>query len=125
MATVREVILPHHLKEDGTWNVKIRVTHNRKLAYIDTRHFVSAKQIKKDTTIKDGFILNLLSPVLTEYRTKISELGSKLAYFDAKTLAVFLECGGFKEAEEINVIEFGLARIAELKKEKKSAARVI
>jgi hypothetical protein len=122
MATVREVILPHHLKEDGTWNVKIRVTHNRKSAYIDTQHFVSSKQLKKDRSIKDVFLLNLLSPVLTDYRTKISELGAKLAYFNAKTLAGFLESGGFKKAEEINVIEFGLTRIGELKKGKRDGS---
>ncbi len=34
-------------KKDVTWNVKIRVTHKRQSAYIDTQHFVSAKQLMR------------------------------------------------------------------------------
>lgn len=80
MATVRQVVLPPHKKEDGTWNVKIRVTHKRKCTYIDTEHFVNAKQLRKDHKIKDHFILDLLHSVLKEYRG-ISGLGSKLSFY--------------------------------------------
>jgi hypothetical protein len=82
MATVREVVLPHHKKEDGTWNVKIRVTHKRKCTYIDTEHFVNSKQLRKDHKIKDHFILDLLYPVLKEYRDKISGLGGYSGVID-------------------------------------------
>jgi len=115
MATVREVVLPHHKKEDGTWNVKIRVTHNRKSTYIDTQHYVGAKQLKKDFRIKDQFILDLIYPLLIEYRTKISELGSKLTFYNCKTLAHYLLSGGQVRAEDINIIEFGREQIKELR----------
>ena len=42
MTTVKQIILPHHKKEDKTWNVKIRLTHKRKSTYMDTVYFVSA-----------------------------------------------------------------------------------
>ncbi len=82
MATVRELVLPHHKKEDCTWNVKIRVTHKRKSAYIDTHHFISSKQLRKDFTIKDSFILKSLNPLLDDYRSKIGELGAKIDIVD-------------------------------------------
>ena len=41
MATVCVKILPHHLKGDGTYNVKIRITHKKVKRYIDTEHFVT------------------------------------------------------------------------------------
>jgi len=75
MATIREVILPNQKREDGTWNVKIRVTHQRKVNYISTQHYVGAKQIRPDHSIKDPIILNAIYPTLKEYREKISELG--------------------------------------------------
>jgi len=41
MATVCVKILPNHLKEDGSYNVKIRITHKKVKRYIDTEHFVT------------------------------------------------------------------------------------
>ncbi len=122
MATVREVVLPHHKKEDGTWNVKIRVTHKRKSSYIDTQHFICGKQIRKDFTIKDAFVLKCINPIVDEYRTKISELGTKLELFDLPRLIKYLTNKGIKIAEEINVIEFGIARVEKLKNENRNAS---
>jgi hypothetical protein len=36
MATFKAVVMAHHKKEDGTYNVKIRVAHNRVTRYIKT-----------------------------------------------------------------------------------------
>jgi len=44
MATVAIKIHKHHKKADGTYNVKIRITHKREKKYIDTPHFVGSKQ---------------------------------------------------------------------------------
>lgn len=122
MATVREVVLPHHKKEDGTFNVKIRVTHNRKSSYIDTTHFIGVKQLRKDHTIKDTFILDLINPILKSYREKISDLGIKISYFDSKSLADYLESGGQVKAEDINVIKFGREQIKRLEIAKREAS---
>jgi hypothetical protein len=122
MATVREVVLPHQKKGDGTWNVKIRVSHKRKSAYIDTNHFVCARQLRKDHSIKDSFIVDLINPVLREYRSKISELDDKLSYYSAKSLASYLESGGQIKVEDINVIEFGNRQIERLKAEERDAS---
>lgn len=56
MATFKVVVLPHHKKEDGTYNVKIRVTQARKSKYIKTSQFVSAQDIygaQNETYIED------------------------------------------------------------------------
>lgn len=73
MATIREVVLKHHKKSDGTYNVKYRVTHNRKASYINSLHFVCDKQLKKDLSIKDTFLLAVISSELAEYRKKIKQ----------------------------------------------------
>jgi hypothetical protein len=90
MATIREVILPNQKREDGTWNVKIRVTHQRKVNYISTHDYVGAKQIRPDHSIKDAIILNAIYPTLKDYREKISELGPKLEVFDLQRLINYL-----------------------------------
>jgi len=122
MATIREVILANSQREDGTWNVKIRVTHQRKVNYISTQHYVGAKQIRKDYSIKDPIILKALNPVLDDYRTKISDLGPKLELYSLPRLIKYLTDKGNITADEINVIEFGLQRIDDLKSEKRGAS---
>lgn len=42
MATVKIVVLKHQKREDNTWNVKIRITHDRQSAYLATSHYVGA-----------------------------------------------------------------------------------
>jgi integrase len=116
MATVRPVVLPHQQKKDGTWNVKIIVTHNRNKGYIETQHYVVQKQLRKNYEIRDQFILSTLNPVLDGYRRKISELGEKLNFHTAKSLTDLLKNGEVK-AETINFIAFGW-NVAELIKGK-------
>jgi len=106
MATVRPMVDPHQQKKDGTWKVKIIVTHNRNKGYIETQHYVVEKQLRRDYTIKDQFILSALNPVLDGYRKKISELGEKLNFHTAKSLTDLLKHGELR-AETINFIAFG------------------
>jgi len=115
MATIREVILPNSKRDDGTWNVKIRVTHQRKVNYISTQHYVGIKQIRTDHTIKDPIILKALNPVLDDYRSKISDLGPKLELYNLPRLIAYLTNKVIKTADEINVIAFGRRRIEELR----------
>lgn len=74
MPTVSAVILKKQLKKDNTYNVKIRVGHRTKDAYIETPHYVGPKQLDKNHKIKDQFILDLLFPVLKGYRDTISTM---------------------------------------------------
>jgi len=115
MATVREVILSNQKKEDGTWNVKIRVTHQRKTNYISTQHYVGAKQLRSDYSIKDPIVFKAVSGVVNNYRSKISDLGPKLETYDLARLVNYLTAKDVISAEKINVIEFGRRKIAELK----------
>ncbi len=120
MATVKAVVLPHSKKKDGSFNVKIRVTLNRKSSYIRTQHFLEQSQINKDGTVKDEFLLSIISPVILEYRKKISGLGEKLRFYDAKSLADYLSK---PESTEINIIEFGLKRIGYLEEAGRMGSR--
>ncbi|HEY2580335.1 MAG TPA: phage integrase SAM-like domain-containing protein [Mucilaginibacter sp.] len=87
MATIKEVVLKHHKKEDGTYNIKYRLTHNRKITYINTNHFVSEKQLKKDFSVRDKFLISVISTEIAKYRMRLLELDSVLIHVDVKQLA--------------------------------------
>lgn len=122
MATINAVILPHQKKADGTWNVKIRIKKEKNCSFLATSHFINAKQIRKDNSIKDPIILAMIEPVLTEYRKKVGELGSKLSMYNAKQLADYLSGKNEVKAENINVIAFGRKRTTELYEAKRDAS---
>ncbi|NQX56822.1 hypothetical protein HQN86_24605 [Pedobacter panaciterrae] len=83
---------------------------------------MSQKQLRKDFTIKDTFLLSVINPVLDEYRMKISKLGSKLEFYTVKMLANFL-IKGEVQAESINIIEFGWKQVEILNQAKRRGSR--
>ena len=92
MATLKAVVLKHQLREDGTYNIKIRVTHERQTAYIATEHYIAAKKVSADCKkIKDNFILAAVELEIARLRKEISRQGAKIYAFTAKALAEHLD----------------------------------
>lgn len=90
--TLKEVIFKHQERSDKTWNVKIRVTHERQSAYIATEHYLVAKQISSDfKRIKDEFIADEVRKEIARLRLEISRLGAGVARYTAKSLAEYLD----------------------------------
>jgi integrase len=118
MATVAIKIHKHHKKADGTYNVKIRITHKREKKYIDTPHFVVDKQITAKCTLKDAGLKVILNSTLLEYRKIISDLGSKLDLFSADSLRSFL----LSKNEPMNFLKFCKDYIVELEKNGKGGS---
>lgn len=93
MAAISPAILQADQKADGTWNVKIRIWHNGKPAYIDTVHFVGKNQVKlknpkdkesKTLVIKDDFVLDRIAPELKKYRDWITDNAELVEELTAK-----------------------------------------
>jgi len=63
MATVCAKVFKHHLKTDGSYNVKIRIFHKNEKKYIDTEHYVTVKQLFKNLSIKDQVVHFDVQPV--------------------------------------------------------------
>lgn len=112
MATVSAVIIKNEQKKDGTWNVKIRVSQRSVSAYIPTSHFVISKQIRKDFTIKDTFIIDTIAPVLAEYRRLIGSLGLRGEMMTAKEITQRLKAS--HESKDANFSRFMNEHIEEL-----------
>jgi len=113
MATVGIKIHKHHKKADGTYNVKIRVAHKGEKKYIDTPHFVVAKQLTAKLVIKDATLKQLLNKTLDDYRGEISMLGPKLDLYSAEALKNYLK----DKDEPVDFLKFCKGHIDGLKKE--------
>jgi integrase len=110
MATFKVLILPTQKKADGTYNVKIRVTHNRKSKYIKTPHYVGGTDIytrKGELKIKNQAVLDAMEEVVVSYKKKMVKAGMDVDNWDVERLVDYLEHSDKKF--QLDLIAYGHA----------------
>lgn len=70
---VKAVILPHHVKDDGSVNIKIRITHNRKVKYLPTTEIARKGDYSKNYVITKNSLIQRLSTTVVEIEKIIAE----------------------------------------------------
>lgn len=97
MPTFKSLILPHQKKDDGTYNVKIRVTQNGKSKYIRTQQYVSAVDIskrkengKEKIKIKNQAILDLMDEMVIGFKKKLASAGPSAEYWNVERIVEYL-----------------------------------
>lgn len=75
MATFKYIVRSSYKKQDGTYRVYIRITHNRMNRYIATPFHVTNEQVTRGFKIKDQIIIDSLEEKIKEYRNKTNKIG--------------------------------------------------
>ena len=122
MPTVKIVILKHQKREDDTWNVKIRITHDRKSSYIATSHYVNLDSINKKTfelkernnPIYDQVMIDVL-----KIREELSKLGHAIDLYSAKGLCELMKEKLSNKPDGVNFFDFGYSFTDKMLKEGK------
>lgn len=110
MAHLKAVALKHHIRDDGSVRIKIRVTHNRKTKYIDTELTAHKSDLNKKGEIKSEFFLDTTYDIIRDYRHKINKHSEKVKSMDVGQLVEFLT-----RKEDIDFIEFANGLILDLR----------
>lgn len=84
MATLKAIV--DHRKADGTYNVKIRLTHCRKSLYIPTELYVTERQLTRSKKIKDPSIISTTNSIIDEMRIAIAALGVSVEVMSCEQL---------------------------------------
>lgn len=125
MATFKTIILSDKKRADGTYNVKIRVTHNRKTKYIKTPHYVGGKDIqvrKGEIKVKNQAILDAMDEIIVGYKKKLISAGMGVDSWDIDRLVGFLTAT--PETFSLDFIKYGFEYGDKLKsKGKESTGR--
>jgi len=93
MATFKALVLAHQKKDDGTYNVKVRVTHLGKSKYIKTQHYVGANDILKKGNkikIKNQSIVDLTDELILSYRKKLINAGPNSEGWDVSDVVRYV-----------------------------------
>lgn len=87
--------MKHHKKADGTYNIKVRVTHNRTTSYIPTEIYTEMVRFKKSSSsgiITDSAIEDEVNGKIKEIRKTINSSPDIIANLEtAKDVVQFLE----------------------------------
>ena len=93
MATFKAEVYKHQKRSDGTWNVKIRVTHNRQKKYLSTPIYVKQDDITRSSFKLKKNITDKTDKMIEEYEAICTELGLKLKSMPIDDLIKELENG--------------------------------
>lgn len=111
MATFKPTIFKNRMRNDKTWSVHIRFTHNNKTRYIPTTMYISKKDITASFKIKNANILDRCNDIIKEYRSRLSELSLEFNDIDIDTIVSYIRQK--KENNGISFTEFAAKWIEE------------
>lgn len=101
MPTFKVLINAQRRRADGTYSVRIRLTHNRIVRFIPTPLTVEAAQVTKTGKIKDDRVMKSAEAIVRHYRDLCNERAEDVSGMDADALRRMLmekarpEGGGF------------------------------
>lgn len=117
--TITPVILKHQKKEDGTYNLKIRVTIERKTAYISTPKYIDKSMLDSKLGISKDY-MKKARKYLRSYDDALDALGDNVYSFSAKRLAEYLVREVRPINESLNFMDFLNQKCTKLKENHKS-----
>ncbi|MGV8135861.1 MAG: phage integrase SAM-like domain-containing protein [Mangrovibacterium sp.] len=110
-------------KKDGTYNIAIRITHNRKKKYIPTNFFATKDDLTRRHKIKNPDYIDKTKEIIDGYREKCNKLGyDRLREIDVEELKDILLNGKRKEQFSLDIIKFGKDFVEDLKKKQPGTA---
>ena len=119
--TIKPVILKHRGKPDGSFNVKLRITHQRKVKYIPTTFTVKKGEYDKSFELKSSAIV-----WMSDFLKQVNEVISSKNTFEWETMSIdqvayYIE-ESLKPEEKFELDFFEFGEIVASKKPKYSAA---
>lgn len=115
MATFKSLIQKHHKKADGTWNVKIRVTHNRQIKYLATPIYAKADDITRTFKLKKN-ITDKTDKIIDTYYDVCADLGLRLKGMSIEELITELDNASKPKVENIDFFSFAEEFIINMEK---------
>jgi hypothetical protein len=112
MATFKALILKHDKKKDGTFNVKVRVIHNKVIRYLGTPYFIAINEITKAGRIKNQMVFNAMEDQVRKYRDAYNTLGEASEKMTVDQIVEFITKK--EEQFQLDFIRYGREVIGEM-----------
>lgn len=92
MLTIREEIKKGEIKSDGTYNVKVRFTLERKFKRLSTNFFVTSKDLTKSLKLKEGTTVKReVDKLIQTYQEKCAKLQLEVNHYTLDDILEYLK----------------------------------
>lgn len=109
MATFKAEVYAHQKKQDGTWNIKIRVFHNGKKKYIPTSWYVTKEDLTRSLKLKNQSYIDLTDELVKSYRKRCDVLGEGLKTMTVEQVVDWVTRDGQEDAQrfDLDIVAYG------------------
>lgn len=114
MTTFKAEVSKREKRKDGTYNVKIRITHKRVVRRYATQMYATDSDITRSGKIKNQIILDNTDSIIKEWRRKLLSLGEQAEQMNVNDVVRFLT--STKEEENIPMFPWMLRYAEKIKK---------
>lgn len=115
--TFKAVVYADNKRQDGTYNVKIRITHNRRTLKISTNLYARSEDLTRSLKIKNQIYVDQTDDIIRRWRKIVTQLEGVADTMDVKQIVEhinYIETAG--DIFKLDFIEYG-QRIAAAKSE--------
>lgn len=105
MATFKAEVYAHQKRDDGTYNIKIRVTHNQRKKYLATVWYVGKEDLTRSLKLKNQKYVDLTDSLIRSYRDKCDRVGERLKTMTVEQV-VDLITSTNEDKFELDIVEY-------------------
>lgn len=95
MATFKAVVRVHYKRQDGTYNIKIRLTHNRIVRFIPTQWYVTKDDLTRTLKLKNQYFIDAADNLIKDYRKICNDAGRELENMTIDEVVAMLKNGAY------------------------------
>lgn len=107
MATFKTIIRTQQKRQDGTYNLKIRVTHNRVSRFISTQWYVTKDDLTRTLKLKNQNFIDAAESLIREYRDICNQAGRLLGDMTADDVVEMLKKGNVaSKAFDLDIVAY-------------------
>lgn len=114
MATFKAEVYAHQKKQDGTYNIKIRVTQNQRKRYLATPWYVTKDDLTRSLKLKNQKYMDLADDLIRSYRNRCDQLGTKIKSMTVDEVVAWIERPQEDEHWDLDVVEYTRQHIRRL-----------
>jgi len=115
MTTFKAEVYAHQKRSDNTYNIKIRITHNRRKKYLPTPFYICKDDLTRTLKIKNQFYIDECEKIIRKYREVINKLGERSGTMSVEQIVKAIKEKNYDEKIDLDIIKYGRAIAAKMK----------
>ncbi|MDD3161976.1 MAG: phage integrase SAM-like domain-containing protein [Bacteroidales bacterium] len=106
MATFKAEVYAHHKRADGTWNIKIRITHQKNKKYVSTPFYIYKEDLTRNLKQKNQYYIDECDKIIRRYRTICDRLGERISKMNVEQIFDYIT-NAQEDYFDIDIVKYG------------------